>query len=88
MESNSLNTFKEDHPKNIPAKFGSNWRKWPPIVRATLLDELKFCKHVFENSIFIKLLQNMTSGVSEEEYYEFLHVRIVQIAPHHHSHIS
>ena len=25
MESNSVNIFKEDHPRNIPAKFGSNW---------------------------------------------------------------
>ena len=27
MESNSVNIFEEDLPRNIPAKFGPNWRR-------------------------------------------------------------
>ena len=36
----------------------------------------------------MKLLQNLTSGFREDFFEEFLHVRIVQAAPIHQSHVN
>ena len=63
-----------------------------PFTNTMFIDRSKFheqfLKRVIHSmNISMKLFKNLTSSFREEVFYEFVHVRIVKVAPIHQSHV-
>ena len=62
-----------------------------PIHQRHVYGRIKISQTLFEKghprNIPVKLFQNLTSGFREEDFQEFLHVRIVQEVSIHQSHV-
>ena len=93
MKQNSVNNFLKKSRCLILSKNKTNksttyrCHQLPVVFR-----KIKTSRTVFEKghqrNISGKLFQNLTSRFREEEFSEFFHVCIVQVAPVHQSHVS